>query len=189
MALILNKKEYAEARGVSERTVTRWLSDGLPHNGSGKKGDPIQIELNAAIKWEVDREVSKQLGGRRSNSDDEETTFEQEELKKLRAERKIKESEAELKALELGQKNGELVDLGDVEVVIAEAMTQLSMILKPVGRRVIPEVKTAMNEAAGLAIWDDEVTRAFTVAAELLESMAIDGCSNFKIIEDSGEDH
>ncbi|GHC34610.1 hypothetical protein GCM10010082_31620 [Kushneria pakistanensis] len=165
----LNKREYAEARGVSERTVTNWIKQGLPCEGSGKKGDPLRITLGDAIAWEIEREVSKQVGG----GEEGETTFDQEELMKLRAERRDREYSAELRKMELAVKQGQLIDLDMTERVLVEAMTQLAMILRPVGRKVIPKVITARNEAEGLQIWDGEVTRALNVCADMLESIEI----------------
>jgi len=172
MPLILNKREFADARDVSERTVTRWLAEGLPYEGSGKKGDPIRIEMGKAIAWEVQREVARQVGTGRP-ADGETTTKAEEELLKLRADRKTREAEAELRALELGEKQKRLIDIDLVEQTLASAMTQMAMILRPVGRKVIPKVFTARNEAAGLQIFDDELTRAMSVAADMLEALDI----------------
>lgn len=176
MPLILNKVQFAEARDVSERTVTRWLGEGLPHTGGGKKGDPIKIDVSQAIAWEVAREVAKQVGDGRM-VDGETTTKEQEELMKLRADRKTREAEAELRALELGEKRKTLIDIDLVEQTLASALTQMAMILRPVGRKVIPKVFTARNEAAGLQIFDDELTRAMSVAADMLEALDINAAS------------
>ncbi|MCO7217140.1 terminase small subunit [Halomonas sp. OfavH-34-E] len=167
----LNKREYAEARGVSERTVTNWIKQGLPYEGSGKKGDPLRITLGHAIQWEIEREVAKQIGSGRGGED--ETTYADEELLKIRAERQLREHDAAIRALERGEKEKRLIDLEQTERVLVEAMTQLAMILRPVGRKVIPKVITARNEAEGLQIWDGEVTRALNVCADMLESIDI----------------
>jgi phage terminase Nu1 subunit (DNA packaging protein) len=172
MPLILNKREYADARGMSERTVTRWLAEGLPFEGSGKKGDPIRIDMAKATAWEISREVAKQLGDSRP-AGGEQTSREEEELRKLRAERKLKEAEQRLRELELGEKEKNLIDIDLVEQTLASALTQMAMILRPVGRKVIPKVFTARNEAAGLQIFDDELTRAMSVAADMLEALDI----------------
>lgn len=166
----LNKREYAETRGVSERTVTNWIRQGLPCEGSGKKGDPLRIALGEAIQWEINREVEKQIG---SGTRGEETTYADEELYKLRAERQLREHDAAIRAMERGEKEKRLIDLEQTERVLVEAMTQLAMILRPVGRKVIPKVITARNEAEGLQIWDGEVTRALNVCADMLESIDI----------------
>lgn len=166
----LNKREYAEARGVSERTVTNWIRQGLPCEGSGKKGDPLRITLGEAIQWEINREVEKQIG---SGGHGEESTYADEELLKLRAERQLREHDAAIRAMERGEKEKRLIDLEQTERVLVEAMTQLAMILRPVGRKVIPKVITARNEAEGLQIWDGEVTRALNVCADMLESIDI----------------
>lgn len=167
----LNKKQYAEARGVSERTVTNWIRQGLPCEGSGKKGDPLRITLGDAIQWEISREVAKQIGSGSGN--DGETTTKDEELMKLRAERQLREHDAAIRALERGEKERRLIDLEQTERVLVESMTQLAMILRPVGRKIIPKVITARNEAEGLQIWDGEVTRALNVCADMLESVDI----------------
>ena len=172
MPLILNKREFAEARDVSERTVTRWLAEGLPADGSGKRGDPMRINLAQAIAWEVEREVTRQIGEGRAG-EDEQTTKAEEELRTLRANRKVREAEAELRALELGEKKRTLINIDLVEQTMANAFTQMAMILRPVGRKVIPKVFTARNEAAGLQIFDDELTRAMSVAADMLEKIDI----------------
>lgn len=166
----LNKKQYAEARGVSERTVTNWIRAGLPCDGSGKKGDPLRITLGDAIQWEIEREVAKQIG---NGLDDDELTYEQEERLKLRAERIDAEHKAALRAMDRAEREKRLIDLEETERVLVEAMTQLAMILRPVGRKVIPKVITARNEAEGLQIWDGEVTRALNVCADMLESIDI----------------
>ncbi|MDI3585888.1 terminase small subunit [Pseudomonas aeruginosa] len=171
MALILNKREFAEARDVSERTVTRWIAEGLPNTGSGKKGDPIRINLSQAIAWEVEREVARQTGDGHIGA--EGLSKEQEALRKLSAERKRSEVEAELAALALGEKRKELISVELVEQTLAEAFTQVARILRPVGRKVIPKVLTARNEADGLQIFDDELVRAMTVAADMLEEIEI----------------
>ncbi|MGH8373612.1 MAG: hypothetical protein ACRER6_00005 [Pseudomonas sp.] len=172
MPLILNKADYADARGVSARTVSRWLAEGLPHEGGGKKGDPLRIDMAKATAWEIAREVARQLGDG-STLEGETTSKEQEELMKLRADRKTREAEAELRALELGEKKKTLIDIDLVEQTLASALTQMAMILRPVGRKVIPKVFTARNEAAGLQIFDDELTRAMSVAADMLEALDI----------------
>jgi phage terminase Nu1 subunit (DNA packaging protein) len=172
MPLILNKAEYADARGVSPRTVSRWLAEGMPAEGSGKRGDALRIDMAKATAWEIACEVAKQLGDG-ATLDGEGTSKEQEELMKLRAERKVREAEAEMRALELGVKKGALIDIDLVERTIANALTQMAMILRPVGRKVIPKVFTARNEAAGLQIFDDELTRAMSVAADMLEVLDI----------------
>lgn len=179
MPLILNKVQYADAHGVSERTVTRWLGEGLPHSGGGKKGDPILIDMSQAIAWEVAREVAKQLGDGRS-ADGETTTRDEEDLRKLRAERRLKEADLRMRELELGEKEKNLISIDLVERTLASALTQMAMILRPVGRKVIPKVFTARNEAAGLQIFDDELTRAMTVAADMLEALDINAASSEK---------
>jgi len=172
MPLILNKAEYAEARGVSPRTVTRWLADGMPAEGSGKKGDALRIDMAKATAWEIECEVARQIGDGRA-VDGEVTTKDEEELRKLRAERRMREADAELRALELSEKKKTLIDIDLVEQTLANAFTQMAMILRPVGRKVIPKVFTARNEAAGLQIFDDELTRAMSVAADMLEALDI----------------
>jgi hypothetical protein len=128
--------------------------------------------MGKAIAWEVHREVARQIGTGRP-VDGETTTKEQEELMKLRAERKLREHEEGLRALELGEKQKRLIDIDLVEQTLASALTQMAMILRPVGRKVIPKVFTARNEAAGLQIFDDELTRAMSVAADMLEALDI----------------
>lgn len=172
MPLILNKREFAEARDVSERTVTRWLAEGLPAEGSGKRGDPMRINLAQAIAWEVDREVTRQIGEGRAD-EDEQTTKAEEELRTIRANRRVREAEAELRALELGEKKKNLIDIDLVEQTLVAAFTQLAQILRPVGRKVVPKVFTARNEAEGLRIFDDELTRSMVVAADMIEALSI----------------
>ena len=190
MAKLLTKDEFAEALDISVKTVTRWMKKGLPvesPSGGEKVGHRVLIPFVLGVQWATYKGLLKSPYVS-TDSDDSETTFEQEELMKLRAERKLKEHEEQLKALELGEKESRLIDLDETEMVLAEAFTQLSMIIRPVGRKIIPKVKTARNEAEGLSIWDDEVTRAFTVAAEMLRQVGINGCSSSEVDEHRGED-
>ncbi|KEQ11291.1 hypothetical protein GZ77_26135 [Endozoicomonas montiporae] len=191
MAKLVTKDEFAETVDISARTVERWMKKGLPTEtpASTDKGrHQVLIPLALGVQWATHKGLLKSPFVSVGSDDGEETTFEQEELMKLRAERKLKEHEEQLKALELGEKDGRLIDLHDTEMILAESMTQLSMIIRPVGRKVIPKVKTARNEAEGLSIWDDEVTRAFTVAAEMLRQVGIDGHSASEASEPGGED-
>lgn len=45
-----SKKAYAQHRGVSIRTVSTWLSEGMPAEGS-----PLRIHVETADRWLADR--------------------------------------------------------------------------------------------------------------------------------------
>ena len=43
--------EFARIVGYDRSQVATWRRDGLPCEGSGRKGDPVRIELDQAIPW------------------------------------------------------------------------------------------------------------------------------------------
>ena len=47
----LNKKEFADLIGYSPRQLGEWLDRGLPCERSGKKGQEVEIDSVAAIRW------------------------------------------------------------------------------------------------------------------------------------------
>lgn len=53
---ILNRGQLARALGVSEPTVDRWITDGMPVEEGGSNGRPYKFLLSACWVWKVKRD-------------------------------------------------------------------------------------------------------------------------------------
>jgi phage terminase Nu1 subunit (DNA packaging protein) len=67
----MNGTQFAELCGVSPDTVSRWCRNGMPHQGGGRSGMNLEIDVRRALPWlaEVQRPDSahEQLAHERAN--------------------------------------------------------------------------------------------------------------------------
>ena len=69
----VNKAQFALITGYSARTVTQWIKEGMPAEGTGKKGSAVRIDTADAIEWLCKRRLEKNLPQQRDiRSRDEE---------------------------------------------------------------------------------------------------------------------
>lgn len=61
MAETVNKAEFARLTGYSARAVGQWIQEGMPAEGSGKKGSAVRIDTAKAIEWMCRRRVEREL--------------------------------------------------------------------------------------------------------------------------------
>lgn len=81
--LTVNKKEFADILGVSPKTVSNHIDNGMPTLGGGGRGRAVKINTKQGINWLVEKEISRRYG-----DDDEETqSNEDRELKRARREK------------------------------------------------------------------------------------------------------
>jgi len=51
----VNRRQFAEIVGVSQRTVGKWIDAGMPAHRPGQNGKAIVIETASAIEWLCER--------------------------------------------------------------------------------------------------------------------------------------
>lgn len=84
MGVIVNKKGLAELFGRSPRWVDTLLTEGLPIVSGGGKGRTMEIDTEVALKWIIQYEINKRLGGDDDEDDEDGNTDEDRALKRTR---------------------------------------------------------------------------------------------------------
>ncbi|MEJ1365636.1 MAG: terminase small subunit [Candidatus Sedimenticola sp. (ex Thyasira tokunagai)] len=132
MATVVNRSEFARIVNRSPRQVSNWIKDGMPAEGTGKKGHPISIDTGKAIWWLIAKEAERQSG-----SGSAEGTKNSEELRLLSARADKAETEA-------ARSREEVVPVEDIQDVLNEVAVIYASQLDAVASR-------NANELAGLA--------------------------------------
>lgn len=118
----VNKKEFAAIIGMSERTVSNMMEDGMPYEGGGR-GSPVSIETAEAIKWMQRKAISKALGmeeGEEGLEAPEEGTKAYEEYHLLKAKREKEQINVE----ELKKESIKLEELQPLMLKVASIYAQ-----------------------------------------------------------------
>ncbi|MEQ8857746.1 MAG: terminase small subunit [Pseudomonadales bacterium] len=68
--MIVNRRQFADFVGVSERVVGRWVAQGMPVRRQGGKGRALEIESSDAVGWMIEQHLTAELGERTGSADD-----------------------------------------------------------------------------------------------------------------------
>lgn len=173
-------EEFAEDHGVTVRTVTNWINDGMPHRERGGVRRVVRVLAN---KWRADQirrqEEAKAAGGLWSR--------EREMAKKIAVERQLKELELRR---ELGQSLtladfDELRDrlIGGFASVVAGQLQpfERKMGLEPEHARALTlEMQTALMRGA------NQLADALEAEADEIEASALD--EDPEVVENEADD-
>lgn len=105
--MIVSKAQFAEITGYSSRQVGKWVADGMPCEGKGRKGSALRIDTARGIAWLLAQADAK------TGAPQTELTAARHSVEIERA-RKLK--------LENDCKMGLLVPAADVSIALNEAM-------------------------------------------------------------------
>lgn len=154
--------QVAEHFNVSERTVARWINDGMP----GRPGRPGTQEgwfpLDDIAAWKDGRSAARLVTG-------DET--------KNQAQARVASARAAMLELELAEKQGRLIDAEEVARrwvrLTHEARAQLAQLPTRIAKSLPNDVDPATRKKARVAT-KRAVDRVLTVLAVFLESEAVD---------------
>jgi phage terminase Nu1 subunit (DNA packaging protein) len=174
----VDRAELARLFGVTPTTITRWIEEGLPAKGSGRKGAVIQIDTAQAINWYCQRynekEVAllrKQLGLKNGGAHG---TRSEEELRLIAAKRKLAE-------LEAAEKSGELARIEDFQQATNEAMLIISSQDDAIAGRLANELAAETKPAVIRAKIFEALRENRAAAADRLENWAMAGMASREI--------
>lgn len=130
----MNRSQIAQVFGVSVVTIDAWVRKDCPFEKKGRNGAQYEFSLPAVITWRVEQLVSQAMGMFRSGDD----------IKT--AEKRLAFAQAEIKELELAEKQGVLINTEAaaklVERGIMETRSQLLALPTKLAPR-LPACKTA----------------------------------------------
>jgi len=127
--MVTNKTEFAKLIGYSSRQVSAWVDQGMPVEKGGGKGIPLEIDSAKAVRW---------LLGKRGSGASRQTAL-SEERKRLTS------AQAEKVEIENAVRNGELLEISDVEILILETTALLVGQLSSLGSRLAGELAGLSN--------------------------------------------
>lgn len=158
--MIVNKTQFAEIIGKSERWVTTLQQEGMPVESARKKGVAVKIDTTVALAWLIDREVAKATGGGTGSR-------EQEELRLIAW--RANKTEVETRLL-----RGELASLDEMRAAVAAAMTVMATTLDGLGGRLAGQLATMDSPAEIRDLLLDECRRIRLAAHERLANFGVD---------------
>lgn len=158
MAQTVNKAEFARLTGYSARTITQWIKEGMPAEGTGRKGSAVRIDTAKAIEWMCQRRLEKNLPEQR-----EVRSREEEELRLTSARANKIEAEDQLLRRESCRvEDARQAMLGVGSVVVSE--------LGSLPGRLAHVMQEASDPAEAREQLDDECRRVRTRIADRLEA-------------------
>lgn len=129
MGKIVNLKDLSAIFGRTERTINKWVQEGL--RIETKEGRNVYFDTEKAIAWYVAREVGE---GYDSESGD------QVKHNAKTEEARLKFFQASLKELEFKKKDGELIDVNTVIIVISGVISSAKTKLLSLSSRAIQNI-------------------------------------------------
>lgn len=163
---LVSRDEFARFIGVSVRSVSNYCAAGMPHQGGGKKGNPLRIDSGPAVAWYVKHEATKTTAGRYDTPEAGRVDY----ARELALEKSI---DRQLKELALEEKRGNLVDRETVEQLVSGAFSLISQQVLPAGRRIIPQLKNHENDALALDEFDRAIFAALKAASQNISELKI----------------
>lgn len=137
MARIVNQRELSEITGVSQVSLWKWASEGMPVQRSGASGEENAYDTEAVIRWMIDREIAK-LGSEDAK----------ERLARLQGD-KIE--------MELAVSRGDLVPASSIEPTWSSIVTAVRQALLSIPVRLAPLLEVTQGIDAKRALIEEEV--------------------------------
>jgi phage terminase Nu1 subunit (DNA packaging protein) len=158
----VNKTEFARIVGYSPRQISKWINQGLPVEGAGRKGSPLRISTPKAIAWLIDREVKRQAG---LSPDEKRKTKEAEDLR-------FRAARADHAELDLAIRRGQVTPSDDTADVLNEVAVIYSSQLDGLGGRLASELAANTSPEGIYQILFTEGRRIRSATAERLREFA-----------------
>ncbi len=165
MAETVNKAEFARLTGYSARAISQWIKQGMPAEGTGKKGSPVRIDTAKAIEWMCRRRVERELPDKKEmrSREEEELRLTSARADKIEAERALLRREScrvedarqtlfgvgAVLVSELGSLPGRLAHVMQETDDPAEAREQLDDECRRVRSRIADRLETAGGSLGG----------------------------------------
>lgn len=163
---LVSKSEYARHRGVTPAAVTYWARDGRIVLLDGK----VDRDASDAA---LDKTLSPIHGGKRTTAErapEPETVGSRADL--IRQKSRQSELSADLLALELRKKKGEVIDRAGHDRALLEALGPILARLDSIGSRAAPKALGQNDLRVVQDAIDDEVTVVRQEIADTLRAMA-----------------
>jgi phage terminase Nu1 subunit (DNA packaging protein) len=160
MSVHMNRAEIAQAMGVSEPTIDRWLKDGCPIVQRGRRGVAAVFDLPTVVQWRVEQAARNAAG---------EAPDGIEEIEKRTAAAKMLKAE-----LELAQARGDVAPVREFERAQAKAFAEVRANVMNVPQRVVIQLLGETNETRFKEVLRGELTLALQAAAEADLTLADD---------------
>jgi phage terminase Nu1 subunit (DNA packaging protein) len=152
MTVQMNRAEIAQAMGVSEPTIDRWIKDGCPVVQRGRRGVASIFSLPDVVKWWGDQRAAAAAGDAPSDLA---------EIEKRTAQAKMGKAE-----LELAQARGEVAPIRDFERAWSKAFAQVQANIMNVPQRVVIQLLGETDETTFKDKLRAELTLALQQSAE-----------------------
>jgi phage terminase Nu1 subunit (DNA packaging protein) len=142
---IVGRTELAEIFGVSLTTVDHWTRAGAPHDssGSGPKFNTAEV-----VDWRVAQAVEKATEAAPADQTLDE------------ARRRKTQAEAELAEIELAEKRGQVVQIGEAAKLVAEEYTAVRSRLLAIPNKLAPQIAVESDRAACHALLSGVINEA-----------------------------
>jgi len=137
-------------KGVSERTVFRWIQGGMPYHPSPVGGEPSIFVLDEVDAWLVERGVGPGDEAEDPGQDDAGIPTDP-KRRKLHYDAEFRAVKTELARMELRIKRGELVEAADVERRNVAKIIAAKRALQGVPAKVAMEIVQLLDVEAGRA--------------------------------------
>lgn len=183
---LVTKAEFARLAGVSDSTVSKWLASGrIRATADGRIDADAAQRMRAATESPLPRHQARKAqfdearaagrsGGLSAALDDGDADAEQIELgaELKRATVDLQRAKAELALLEVDRVAGTLVELAEVQFVLAEAGTLLRTELEGMPDRLAGELLVFANAGDGAAMHDALARWAFEALTRISDQFA-----------------
>jgi len=146
----VSRARFARMAGVTPQSVSQWIADGLPADNAGKRGQRIEIDLDAALPWLIDNRGAP-------------PGSERERLAKEQADRL---------ALQNAETRRELVRAEHVERTIGEALGLLKEQINGIPGRLATQLSSVEDPAMCRSLLMAESSRILDSYKTALEDLA-----------------
>jgi len=163
----ISRAEFARFLGCTPKTISNYCESGMPCRGGGRKGNPYEIETAAAVAWYVKWESKKNGGGSYETPINDKVDY----ARELALEKSL---DRQMKELLLEEKRGNLLDRETTEQICIAALTGVVQQIIPVGRQIIPQLKSHQNEAVALQEFETVIFAALAAASQSLSEFNLD---------------
>ena len=150
--MILNRKQLADAMGVTPPTIDRWVRDGCPVKARPGRGKPMEFSLPDVVAWWGERERIKAAG---DGPDDED------ELKRRKLAAETGRAE-----LEFAKARGDVAPVREFERAQAKLMAAIRANIMNVPARAVLQLLGETDEATFKQKLKAELTLALEQSAQ-----------------------
>lgn len=134
-ARVFSAAVFSEMLAVSRNTITKWIRDGMPHEGDEKA---YRIDVGKAVRWLQEKaanEAKEEAGGTTLDflPPDGGEDLDMAKTRRARADADTAESTASMKAIEEAERRGLVAPIGIMEDMVQREYSNLAAALAEVG--------------------------------------------------------